>query len=81
MRNGNEFYVDIRMKEWGMGEQSRRIQSSVRRVLSALSAESLLCLKDPRLQVLISLTTIYDTWEPGTATCDFEPAQHFEGAY
>jgi hypothetical protein len=62
MKNGNKFYVDARMKQWGMGEQSRRIQCSVRRVLSELCAESLLFLNDPRLQVLISSTTIYDTW-------------------
>jgi hypothetical protein len=53
MRNGNKFYVDVRMKEWGMDEQARRIQTSVRRVLSELDAEALLSLKDPRLEVVV----------------------------
>jgi hypothetical protein len=55
-------YVDFRMDEWRMGEQPRRIQVSVRRVLSELSVESLMRLKDPKLQVVISPTTIHDTW-------------------
>jgi len=58
----NDFYVDARMREWGIDEQPRRIQRSVRRVLSELDPETLLALKDPRLQVLISPTTIWDTW-------------------
>ena len=68
-------YVDFRMREWGMVEQSRRIQTSVRRVLSELSAESLLRLKDPRLQVLISPFTVYDTW----AYFPMHSKNHFSG--
>ncbi len=51
--NPNTFYVGLRMQEWGMGEQSRRIQSSVRRVLNELTGEALLFLKDPRLEVKV----------------------------
>ena len=46
-------YVDFRMQEWGISEQPRHIQHSVRRVLSELTAEALLCLKDPRLEVKV----------------------------
>jgi hypothetical protein len=51
--NPSTFYVDLRMQEWGMGEQSRRIRSSVRRVLNELTGEALLFLKDPRLEVKV----------------------------
>jgi hypothetical protein len=51
--NRNNTYVDFRMKEWGIVEQSRRIQNSVRRVLSELVAEALMVLKDPRLEVIV----------------------------
>jgi hypothetical protein len=39
------------MREWGMLEQPPRLQSSVRKVLSELSAEALPALKDPRLEL------------------------------
>lgn len=55
-------YVDLRMYEWGIAAQSSRVQRSVHRVLSELSCEALLRLRDRRLQVLISPTTIWDTW-------------------
>ena len=45
--------ADFRMDEWGLTGQSRRIRTSVRRVLSELSAESLYALKDPRLEVIV----------------------------
>jgi len=41
------------MQEWGMSEQSRRIQTSVRRVLSELDCDALLRLKDQRLEVKV----------------------------
>jgi hypothetical protein len=71
----SSIHADFRMQEWGMGEQSRRIQRSVRRVLIELSTESLLRLKDPRLQVLVSPTTIYDTW----AYFPMHSKNHFSG--
>jgi hypothetical protein len=48
-----ESYVDFRMREWGMLDQSPRLQSSVRKVLNELSAEGLLTLKDPKLEVMV----------------------------
>jgi hypothetical protein len=54
--------VDVRMAEWQMGEQSRRIQQSVRRVLSELSGESLLFLRDSRLEVMVLPETMHSTW-------------------
>lgn len=47
MRNGNKFYVDVRMQEWRMGQQSPRLQASVRKVLSELDSTALLLLKGP----------------------------------
>jgi hypothetical protein len=44
-------YVDFRLQEWRMDEQSPRLQASVRRVLNELDAEALLRLKDPKLEV------------------------------
>lgn len=45
--------VDLRMDEWGIGKQSRRFQSSVRKVLSELKPQALLALKDSRLEVTV----------------------------
>ena len=46
-------YVDFRMTEWGILDQSPRLQSSVRKVLNELSAEGLLTLKDSKLEVMV----------------------------
>jgi hypothetical protein len=46
-------YVDLRMNEWRLGEQSRRVQFSVRGVLNELHTESHLMLKDLRLEVMV----------------------------
>jgi len=54
--------VDVRMAEWHMPEQPRRIQQSVRRVLSELSVTSLLMLKDPRLEVMVPGKEPYNAW-------------------
>jgi hypothetical protein len=45
-----------------MGEQPRRIQVSVRGVLSELSVTSLLTLKDLRLEVRVLPESIHNTW-------------------
>jgi hypothetical protein len=45
-------YVDFLVQEWRIGEQSRHIQVSLRRVLGELCAESLLHLRrNPKLEV------------------------------
>jgi hypothetical protein len=46
-------YVDFRMQEWRMDEQSPRLQASVRKVLSELDCTALLCLRDDRLEVRV----------------------------
>jgi hypothetical protein len=48
-----ESYVDFRMQEWRMGEQSPRLQASVRKVLSELHPTAFLCLKDPRFEIIV----------------------------
>lgn len=45
-----------------MAEQSRRVQTSVRRVLNELSTESLLCLKDPKLEVMARPEKGFSVW-------------------
>jgi hypothetical protein len=54
--------VDFRMQEWRMGEQSPRIQDSVRKVLSELDAEALMCLKDPRFEVMVLPGPDFSVW-------------------
>jgi hypothetical protein len=44
-------YVDFRIQEWRMGEQSLSLQASVRKVLTELDDEALLCLRAERLEV------------------------------
>ena len=46
-------HVDLLMREWRMAGQSRRIQVSVRKVLSELAAEACLSLMDRRLEVIV----------------------------
>lgn len=46
-------YVDFRMQEWGMGEQSGRMQTCVHRVLKELQVTALIMLKDQRFEVLV----------------------------
>jgi hypothetical protein len=58
----NETYVDFRMAEWRMGEQPRRIQRSVRRVLTELHPTSLLMLKDPRMEVMVLPAEECNAW-------------------
>src|ERR1039457_3446524 len=55
-------YVDFRMHEWRMGEQSPRIQASVRKVLSELDPEALLSLKDPKLEVVVLPDDEHGVW-------------------
>ena len=45
--------VDFCMREWGMDEQSPRIQTCVRKVLNELEPAALLYLKDPRFEVVV----------------------------
>lgn len=54
--------ADLRMKEWGVCEQSRPFQASVRRVLSELHPEALLSLKDPKLEVRIVPDEGHSVW-------------------
>jgi hypothetical protein len=55
-------YVDFRMQEWGMDEQSRRMQTCVRNVLSELVAEATLLLKDPKLEVMVLPEAAHSVW-------------------
>jgi hypothetical protein len=55
-------YVDCLMEEWRAGEQPRRLQSCVRTILNELTAEALLVLKDPRLEVMILPDAPYSVW-------------------
>lgn len=50
------------MAEWGMAEQSPRIQRIVRRVLNELHPEALLILKDARLEVMVLPEAEYSAW-------------------
>jgi hypothetical protein len=50
---GCKSIMDCRMREWGVEKQPRRIQRSVRRVLSELHPSALYILKDPRLEVMV----------------------------
>jgi hypothetical protein len=45
-------YVDFHMQEWRMNEYPTGLQACVRKVLGELSPYALLCLKDPRFDVL-----------------------------
>jgi len=51
--DGCTSYVDFRMREWGMDEQPRRIQTIVRRVLNEMEPAALVFLKDPRFEVMV----------------------------
>lgn len=51
-------YVNFRMQEWRIGEQSQRMQTCVRKILNELVAEALPRLKDPRLEVMVTPVTI-----------------------
>lgn len=55
-----ESYVDFRMQEWRMGEQSQGMQASVRKVLSELEPWALVWLKDPRFEVIVRSGSDYD---------------------
>ena len=55
-------YVDFRMEEWRMAEQSPGVQTSVRRVLNELSTESLLRLKDPKFEVMARPEKSFSVW-------------------
>jgi hypothetical protein len=55
-------YTDFRMAEWGMAEQSPRIQAIMRRVLDELHPQALLTLKDARLEVMILPEAEYSAW-------------------
>lgn len=55
-------YVDMLLAEWGMDGLSPSITAEVRRVLRELSAESLLRLRDPRLQVVIHPAAGFSVW-------------------
>src|SRR5271167_4778300 len=55
-------YVAFTMTEWGMAEQSILMQSCVREVLSELEAMALLCLKDPRLEVMVVPKGGFSVW-------------------
>jgi hypothetical protein len=46
-------YVSFLMQKWGMGKQSRPVQTCVRRVLNQLNDGPLLALRDPRLEVMV----------------------------
>jgi hypothetical protein len=45
-----------------MGKQSRRMQTCVRRVLTELTSETLLTLKDPKLQVMVLPEANFSVW-------------------
>jgi hypothetical protein len=55
-------YVDFRMDDWRMGEQSPRMQGVIRQALGELDAEALLLLKDQRLEVMVSEGTHLAAW-------------------
>lgn len=55
-------YVNFRMREWGLLDQPRRLQSPVRRVLNELCGERLLDLKDPRLEVVVTPDAGFGVW-------------------
>ena len=55
-------YVHSRMNEWRMGEQSRRMQTCLRRVLNELVDEALLTLKDPKLEVMLLPEADFSVW-------------------
>jgi hypothetical protein len=50
------------MQEWRMGEQSRRIQTCVRKVLNELVAEAHLILRGPRLEVMVAPESSHSVW-------------------
>jgi hypothetical protein len=54
MPSAESAVVGFRMQEWQLGEQSPRLQASVRKVLSELHPEALLRLKDKRLEVRVA---------------------------
>lgn len=55
-------YVDFLMQQWRMGEQSRRIQTAVRRILNELGAEAHLNLRDPKLEVAVLAESAHSVW-------------------
>ena len=55
-------YVDFRMHEWRMGEQSHRLQTCVRKALRELCPEALLFLKDPRFEVMVLPEADFSVW-------------------
>jgi hypothetical protein len=51
------------MHDWGMTEQSKRIQTWVRRILGELQVEALLALRrEPRLEVMVRRDASFSVW-------------------
>jgi hypothetical protein len=60
---GVDFYVDLLMQQWRMGEQSPRIQTCVRKVLSEMEVSALLVLRrEPRLEVIVRPDDALSVW-------------------
>jgi hypothetical protein len=58
-----DFYVDLLMQEWQMGEASRRIQTCVRQVLRELGPTAQLILRrEPKLEVMIRPSARINVW-------------------
>lgn len=55
-------YVDFLMESWGMGEQPRRVQTCLRKVLSELCGEGLLILRNPKLEVMVAPEAFFSVW-------------------
>jgi hypothetical protein len=56
-------YVNFLMQKWGMGEQSRRIQTCVRKILNQFERwPPLLVLRDPRLEVMVRADAPMSVW-------------------
>ena len=56
-------YLDPLIEEWGLEQASRKVQVSMDKVLSELSASAQLLLrKEPRLQVLVLPEADYSVW-------------------
>ena len=56
-------YADVLMQEWGMAEQSGRLQASFETVLSELTGEACLLLRDTRLEVAVLPRSITGAWD------------------
>ena len=53
MERADSPYVELRLRDWGMLEQSGRMHRAVCHVLGELESDSLLRLQDPRPEVMV----------------------------